>query len=86
MQLQYLDHYKLLNIAADATPADIMLAYDAAIRQLPDKWTAVLFAQIRGRTAQRFTKAYEELIDPASRASYDAYLLRVSSTPQFLIF
>lgn len=86
MQLQYLDHYKLLTIATDATPADIMLAYDTAIRRLSDERAAAHFARTRGRTAQRFTKAYEELIDPASRAKYDAYLLRVSSAPQFLIF
>ena len=84
LHLQCFDHYRLLGIADSATADEIELAYEAAVARTPTNWRMRVVAQLRGRTPQRFRFAYEELIDPAKRAKYDAYLVRVNSTPVFI--
>ena len=81
MQLQYLDHYRLLCIADNATSDDVERAYRKAMAEIPSDLRGRLIAQLKGKTARRFTAAYGELIDPVKRAEYDAYLDRVKRTP-----
>ena len=86
MQLQYFDHYRLLCIPDDASPHDIELAYRKAMDKIPRDWRGRLVARLEGKTARRFTSAYEELIDTEKRTHYDAYLARINSGPQFLLY
>lgn len=65
MTPQYRTHYEVLQIAVTATPQEIKTAYRKAVRTAhPD----------HGGSAEEFrqlTEAYQVLIDPAARKSYD---------------
>ncbi len=80
MQMRFLNSYRLLNVAENASPDDIKIAYEIAIANLPQGWMRRLIAQLEGRTAVQLKAAFEELIDPRQHANYDAYLARACST------
>jgi DnaJ-class molecular chaperone len=74
LQLRFLDHYKLLDVAADANRAEIRIAFDRAIKGLPRGRVDRFLAALAGRTAENYRAAYEELSDVERRKRYDAYL------------
>ena len=76
LQLQFFDHYRLLDVSEDATQTDIRAAYAIAIKQLPDRWFDCFLAGLAGRTKERYHAAYEELSDIERRKKYDQYLDR----------
>jgi DnaJ-class molecular chaperone len=76
LQLRFLDHYKLLDVNEDASPAEIGRAHAAAINGLPDSWIGRCVAGLGGRTKERYRIAYEELSDLNKREKYDRYLDR----------
>jgi DnaJ-class molecular chaperone len=74
LQLQFVDHYRLLGVSEAATQAEIRVAYDHAIKQLPDRRFDCFLAGLAGRTKERYRAAYEELSDIEMRKKYDQYL------------
>ena len=74
LQLQFYDHYRLLDVSEDATQTEIRVAYAYAIKQLPDHWFDCFLAGLAGRTKERYRLAYEELSDTERRKKYNQYL------------
>jgi DnaJ-class molecular chaperone len=74
VQLRFFDHYRLLDVDEDATPADIRRAYAKAVDGLPHRWIDRFTAGLAGRTADAYRVAYEELSDAEKREKYDQYL------------
>lgn len=74
-----IDHYSVLNIAADATAEEIRAAYRQLARQLhPDmqdkQGTSLLFRQVQ--------EAYETLSDSSKRAAYDRLRMEAGLSPK----
>lgn len=74
LRLQFLDHYKLLDITEEASQAEIERAYTAAVDALPRRPLDRFLAGLAGRTLDGYRIAYEELTDAKKRAEYDRYL------------
>lgn len=67
-----MDHYKLLQVSADASPEVIRAAYRALVQRAhPDRAGSDAVHQERMKEINR---AYSVLSNPASRAAYDARL------------
>ncbi len=70
-----LDHYALLGIARNASPADVKRAYFAAAKRLhPDALQRSGLDDLRGTANElfaRIAKAYGVLSDPGARRDYD---------------
>ncbi len=64
------DYYKLLGVAANASPAEIKQAY----RRLARLYHPDLHNQTRDEQIKRLNEAYEILSNARKRASYDALL------------
>ena len=74
LRLQFMDHYRLLDVTEDASQADIQRAYTAAVDALPSRPLDRFLAGLSGRTLDRYRIAYEELSDAEKRSEYDQYL------------
>jgi len=70
----YLDHYTALGINEEATPAEIQVAFNQALKRFTERHRGAVVASILGRSMERLQLAHAELIDPEHRQKYDSYL------------
>jgi hypothetical protein len=69
-----LDHYQLLGVAYSASSEEIEAGYVREIEILSNSKFLKLFGFLWGRTESKLKIAKKELLDPVSKADYDAHL------------